>query len=378
MNDLMKRLQERAYRGIHINIIACEGKRYLPAGSHQFRTLWTRDFCYSIPGLLILGERQLVKDQLMLYWTLINHEGLLPRGVDVINPKLRVVANLIPTFEKLTHTRTFDYQKRPLRPEFLGEHGTPCIDSNLLVIEGSLRYLKETKDPEFQKLLTEKLPQALGYYQRFKTPDGFLHQPPYSDWQDSLKRDRPTLTTHLLYRRMLKLSEGTELSSLISAHSPLSLSTLEEMIYQRFLRKTEWTKQSFEALLWLIEDPLPLFSFEPVDLLRLYPLNTVGVPNSSLARETISWTTRLVGLQGYHLTLRWSWLMAEAARILGQHDRKYSIEILTQLDSLSERKGFIGEIYDEGGDFSTLLYRSEVPFTWGSAKLIEAISALKN
>lgn len=53
-------------------------------------------------------------------------------------------------------------------------------------------------------------------------------------------------------------------------------------------------------------------------------------------------------------------------------------EILHTIEHMAHRDGTIGEIYDsEGKLFSGLLYRSEIPFSWGCALILEAIQSYR-
>ena len=53
---------------------------------------------------------------------------------------------------------------------------------------------------------------------------------------------------------------------------------------------------------------------------------------------------------------------------------------LGQLQRLAQRDGAVGEIYQgdaKAKPFSTLLYRSEQPFSWGAAATVDALATLK-
>jgi hypothetical protein len=53
---------------------------------------------------------------------------------------------------------------------------------------------------------------------------------------------------------------------------------------------------------------------------------------------------------------------------------------LSKLQQLAQRDGGIGEIYTgdaQARPVSTLLYRSEQPFSWGAAYTVDAVATLK-
>ena len=87
----------------------------------------------------------------------------------------------------------------------------------------------------------------------------------------------------------------------------------------------------------------------------------------------------MVGLAGYHDHYYWGWLVAEAALIaklnadLSEYNR-----ILDLYFQSTESTTTLSEIYlnKEGRliEFSSLLYKSESPFTWTASKWCEAIT----
>lgn len=72
--------------------------------------------------------------------------------------------------------------------------------------------------------------------------------------------------------------------------------------------------------------------------------------------------------------------MGEAARACILHNqREIAEEILSLLEKTALRDGTIGEVYDTRGRlFRTFLYRSETPFSWGCAKILEALQSYQN
>lgn len=72
--------------------------------------------------------------------------------------------------------------------------------------------------------------------------------------------------------------------------------------------------------------------------------------------------------------------MGEAARAcLMNNQREKAEEMLSLLEQMALRDGTIGEIYDaQGRLFENFLYRSETPFSWGCAKILEALQFYHN
>lgn len=362
----------------------------ISAGSHQFRTLWTRDFCFSVPGLLSIGMDELVGRQLDLILSFRrSSDGLLPRGIDTYPPTLRVFLNTVCRFFP-ENLRDLSMEGQ-LRAEYLGEHKTLAADSNILTVIASCQYGE--KNPDWFKQ-RENLLLEVFHFSTNTMKDGLLFQPAFSDWQDSARREG-----HGLYLQVLYLIATQKLAQL--GANPLSekmLSSFKEKIVNTFFDKEsglfsqtpvrKGLQFPLEAQLWLIEHNF--FS----DLITREQLFK-NLKNSLLWKESkipaipiwprypeheISWTTKTVGLAGYHDSLWWSWLMGESARIcVLMKDLLSADSFFKEISALAERQGEVSEVYSGGSTeslspFKTFLYSSEQPFTWGAAKILEALA----
>jgi glycogen debranching enzyme len=337
-------LREIAESSLRANIIPTAQGTLCVAGAHQFKTLWTRDFCYAVPGLLALGLDDLVRRQLRVILSFMRTDGLLPRGLDVTSPKVRVVNALMgnPLKDFLSYSQ-------PLRPEYIGEHGTVAFDSNMLWLYSStLSELEE--DVPVKKLLS--------LYER--NPDGLYDQPKYSEWMDSLKRKGPRLLFHLQMWRTLRALgiEHDSLSRVIKA--------------RWFADENRWATETTDALLLAIE----LGFGETQALVEEVRGRPVGVPSLPQPVNEVSLTARAVGLRRYHDGFAWAWLSAETARVMRAYDAEFADGILAELEALCVNEGAVPEIYEAGTDKAVRLkfYRSEMPFSWGAAKILEALA----
>ena len=177
-------LEEIAKRSLRSNIRSKTGQNFLVAGANQFQTLWVRDFCFSVPALILIGESNLAEQVLDHICLFKDKEGFLPRGLDFIDPKIRVVCATFGISQAILpkslrgSIKSFGnfIGSKKLRPEWTGEHGTNAFDSNVLV---ALSYL--------QLNIPEKALPLLEVYNKHLT-NGLLRQDGYSDWQDSAKR----------------------------------------------------------------------------------------------------------------------------------------------------------------------------------------------
>jgi glycogen debranching enzyme len=367
-------VKQKAKSTLEANIVQTKKGTLLAAGGQQFRSLWVRDFCYSVPGLLRAGHEHLVRNQLQTIFSAKNKQGWLPRGLDVISPKVRVIWNLF-----ISHNPKFmDYAGRPLNPEYLGEHKTVAFDSNLLFILAHESYEIHTA----QKLFSpSELKDLLSVY-KFGD-DGLLHQPPYSDWQDSAKREGPILLSQLLYSKAARY---------LSLHD--SASKLDSAVMKTFFNKniglfheTPKSEQiSLDSHLFILKNKLSLKELD-FDLLyrnlknhRLWGQNSVpGVPVSHpYPSNEVSWTLKAIGLKKYHDGMIWGWLVADSyacARLMGD-DVEADRILRTYCESIKSDL-FLSEIYTSDGQhlksYEARIYKSESPFSWTAAKWLEAL-----
>lgn len=372
-------LRAYALKALAENRVSTVEGDLLVAGAHQFRTLWTRDFCLAVAGLLAVDGHALVRRQIDVLLSFQRADGLLVRGLDVGSPQRRVVLNT--AFRFLPQgLRTNDYEGKVLRPEYLGEHGTPAMDSNALVALAVCQYCRSVGNSELVESHREKLIRAIEFYRQF-IQQGLAVQSGFSDWQDSARREGAGF-----YLNLLLYSVREELK-----HFAMEFPWLDDLgqkIIAHFFdaeagvfkQNVEREQIPLEANLWAVEMGLPpLSSRQLYTNLKAHAIwQNVGIPVSPpYPARDISWTTRVVGLRHYHDGLRWSWLMAEAARVASKMgDRMEATRLLTELNFLVEKSDGVAEVYSPDGPamFRTLLYRSEQPFTWGAAKILQALA----
>lgn len=192
---------------------------YLAAGSNHFNTLWTRDFCFASRGLFYLDRQDVFLSHFLSLISFQRKDGLIPRVIDSVSTRIRVSASclgyLIPVLP------TSYGLKDPLKPEYVDEHGTEAIDSNLLFVHAYFDWLiyclTEQRDNDHELLMTldkviqenpglknrlsldsinhenifavvvESLDLALQYYSD-KYHQDLIQQKPFADWQDSASR----------------------------------------------------------------------------------------------------------------------------------------------------------------------------------------------
>lgn len=363
------------------NLELIQGRRYLTAGRHQFRSLWLRDFCFSSKALQLTGHEQVVKDQLDLFLQHLHPElNLVPRTMDSIPAQWRVVRQVLsaiwPWFRKpLPMTAK-------LKPEYWGEHKTPAFDSNILLVTAALTSVSDEAWLEQRKPLLEKV---LSYYPLTEKTE-FLSQPPYSDWQDGVCREGLTFLTHFYWWRMTILWQKRW------PEKGLDEEQLWERIHDKFFdiksglyfslnRKN--SPISSDGNLLLIDFLLDLGRKDEAkklyQSLKKHPLwvkNKIPgfVTWPDYPQKDKSWTTRFVGLSHYHDSLSWSWLMGLSLKVSRRMQDAEEVRRMEEPLTKLIQAG-VQEIYDVDQQtlkpWSSWWLKAESPFAWGTALLIE-------
>ena len=374
-------LHEIALQSLRTNTINLPSGRYVRAGAHQFQSVWSRDFWGSIPGLLASGDSRAVHDTLRL---LLDHvrasDHLVPRLMDSTSIQKRYILKFFRINPPL---------KDPLRAEYKGgSNADQVIDSNLCVILGLLDYTEKTGDRSLWQANHAKIQSLLDYYTPFLR-DGLIDQPPYSDWQDSVPRKGHTLYTNVMYWSALsRLATLGELGV-----TRAQADAVKNRIWQVFYDPATGLWRSLENYSYISSDGLlmlldygfldPEGARQTYVALQHHPLwwGSAGVPGfwgfPDYPASWTPWTIRLAGLQHYSDSLYSSNLMAWYAKIAYKMgDFENGDRILERLQQLVVRDQTVEEIYNYNsklGPVRRLFYRSERPFTWGAAKILETL-----
>jgi glycogen debranching enzyme len=384
------KLSETAKASISANIVSTEEGPYLAAGGHQFGSLWTRDFCFAVRGLLTIGRDDVVRHHL-------THLIKTRRADDFVIAR---VLESVPSFRRvLVHTALRflpDFFKRfpmraPLKAEHLGEHGTISIDSNALVLRAVADLQRKAPDSKWLEEMRESLQQVLDFC-LVQTDQGrrLVEQGRFEDWQDSAAREGQTLYVNAIFATAFKAAHELGLkvpsdalsfqnllrptfylkdSGVYRAHEKLDMVSLDGnllLITEGLLPNQEEAKILFEKM-----KAHPLWSCADIPGVASYP---------DYPKDWISWTTKAVGLRHYHDRLLWAWLSGlaiKAAMCVG--DRREAARIASQLEKMVTRDSAVGEVYSPVSGlplFRTLLYVSEAPFSWASGVILEALSSM--
>lgn len=369
--------EDIARHSLETNIVSLPQGEFLAAGAHQFGSLWTRDFCFSVPGLLTLKKYSLVKNHLSYLVNNRRHDGLVPIYADSINPMFRVITGSINQFlgSKIRYKI-----KKDIKPYYNATGKYPTIDANVLVLKAAYEYYQATGDEKWWQANQNAFLEIYNYYKKFLN-DGLISQGAYSDWQDSSKRQGKTFFTNLLF---------LDVSGSFHFLSKLELDLLTKKIHEVFYNQKTGLYRSVEGepyisidgILWALDKNLMPMSDLLYERLKQHPLwNKYAMPGfatyPSYPKEWIAPHVKLIGLNEYHGNLSWSWLMAYSSIVAFKYgDVQESLRISSKLEEIILRDKNVAEVYhsdDSYLPFHSRLYQSEAPFSWGASFVIELL-----
>jgi glycogen debranching enzyme len=333
---------------------------------------------------LRIGRFDVVRNQLERLMCNIGEsgkaEGVIPRSLDNRDVAWRTGLGAILQVRQSI--------EEPLRAEWLDQHHNIAIDGNALVIIAVKAYVRATANPQLWNDNREQLRRVLRFYDApgrrgFR---GLIIQPEYSDWQDSLKRDRETFYTNLLYATALEAVVDDTFFGVTPDQIRAFRHTINEVFFDRgtclyrSLRDISTTCLDDNLLaieLGHAQDPIGLYR-----ALSQHPLWIDDAGPGFVSLDTYDTAAEApqfwFNLRDYHTQLYWSWLMALAARIASRMgDDLAASRILAELLRMARRDGAIAEVYQHTPSHPMvhrLGYTSEAPFSWGSAMVVETVS----
>ena len=362
---------------------AAGDRTVLVAGANQYGSVWTRDFCFASGGLLASGERQPVEDTLEQIAAHQRPDGLYPRLLDSYSPITRFIRAGLGSRIPL---------RAPLRPNFISDHLVLAYDSNALVVDAACRAARGNR--AFGERLLPSMERALAWC-RARMLGGFIFQPPFSDWKDTIAARRGAVFfTQLQYWKAL--GSLAELCDALGKGAAAQARREEAARFDDKVQSAFWD-ESGGFLRDTLELPLlstdgnlaaVAWGFVPREkalrILAAIESKKLWTPWGPRAGERYpygekGWFARLALVHGYQDDFVWLWISALALRALhaaGQAARRDAL-----LETLCERiarERKISEVYrpEDGREVRTWLYRSEAPFSWSSGMLLEAFAEL--
>jgi len=411
-----------AEKSLKANLVMVSGDQWFTAGASQFKTFWVRDFCYSFVGLRHICEPSFFKRHLDFLLNNLNDQGQVPLYVDSIKPVYRVgLASLMGVFG-LKFNIAFG---RPRLKSFYYVNTLyPVIDSNLLVIKTLCDYCLQFDDKDYFESKKNQIKRVLDFYNKANLlKEDFIYQGPFSDWMDSISRQGVTFLTQLLLWHvqdlLLKLEAPDQL--LVNQES-LKNKITKEFFNSDGFYESELNRKGFIALadqLVALDWGFVLPQDQGAFFARISQYSTYKdtktpfwcsypKPQSSDLISHVKW----IGLSHYHSHMTWSWIVGlylklalkmggsagnpiniskvdlssdlagfaapVTAPVTVGHTSKTEddyVFIIEQLKSWSNEP-YVAEIYDSQSlkPFKNCLYKSEAPFSWGAAFIMDALS----
>jgi hypothetical protein len=373
----MKTAYQMAAESLRKNIICISGVKFLTAGQNQFQTLWTRDFCHAVKGLLFLGEREVVENHLSFLLSNLRADGLVPRVADNFQVQFRV------TWQALRKNLAFLPRlpfRGPLKPQYIDEHGSNAFDSNLLLLRASLELSEE-----FWQTHESELKRVWHWYDdKFK--NGLLWQRSFSDWQDTTRREGHTFLLNFFYYEVLERLEQKGFKVPVSSQDFGKRIRDHFFNGKVFLSQEGYSQVSVEGNLMAILHPHFLTPLEKDELWKNVKNHPVIKLDGHIGRCTypdwpskdLAFHIKLAKLSRYHGSLCWSWIMGLGLMVATKMNDDEMIQRQTKfIEKLLMRDGEVYEVYDPAKNFSpwgSWLMSSEHPFAWGAGYLVEAFS----
>ena len=365
-----------AEKSLQTNIMSLPSGKFVTAGQNQFLTLWTRDFCHAVRGLIAIGEADVAKNHLSYLLKNLREDGLVPRVVDNRVVQFRVAwqsfRKLCPILPKLAF-------KEPLIPQYTDEHGSNAFDSNVLFMLAVLML----DDSYFAANETELKKVWSWYDDKFR--DGLIYQTPFADWQDTTKREGYTFLLNLFYflaaSRLQK--KGWEIK--------INLTHFKTKIHETFFKDGLYISQvgypqvSVEGNLFAIEASEFLSEDGKISLWEKLKAHQIISLDQAIGRcsypdwpeSDLAWHIKFANLKRYHGSLSWSWLMGLGLKVSKiMKDEKMIAMQMAHIEKILNRDGEVYEVYDPSKNFmpwGSWLIKSEHPFAWGSGYLVEGL-----
>ena len=270
-----------------------------------------------------------------------------------------------------------------IKPFYLVNNRYEAIDSNLMVLYAAQLYAKVTNDSSWFNSHQNSFKRIFDFY-KTKKQGLLIRQNEHADWQDSARREGLTFFTNLLYYHMAseyKFMNETELTQLRNK--------ILEVFYDQkmgvFLSMAGRDNVSLEGNLWAIEHNLitnPEVLYKNLSKHGLFTEHKIPgfATYPSYTKNDTYIQVKAVGLQEYHGNIYWSWLIGYAAKIAYKMgDTPTFSKIYANLEEILQRDLVVYEVYNNNEaitPFRSMFYKSESPFSWGSAFILDMEKSL--
>lgn len=368
---------------------SCYQDQGIFASPINFSDYWARDSFWAILGMLEIGDFSQVKKSLELFLKYQHKNGKIPR-------KIKTDFNLFKYLFKIK------IKRKAFQPVYFSSVAPfLSLDDNLLFVIVFCVYVEKTKDKKFAEKYFFQVQSALEFFQKRKiVRAGLLYETGFSNWMDTVFKRGLVLYTNGLWFGAIKKFEELSLSMDYPKSELIPNSKLvKEVILEKFWLEIEGffadsisKKGKPDKIFDLAGNSVVLFFriadqeqtkkiFEKISLTlerkKFISLNLINTPQYSWWR--INPFVRLLGLGRYQNGISWSWVEALLVVVRVKYGFLKEAEAnLEKFSSIITKNGHIHETYNlDGTPFGNFIWKSAVPFAWGSGLFLLAVEEFK-
>lgn len=386
--DTIKQAEEIALRDLR----DCYHEQGILASKVNFSDYWARDTFWACIGLLEAQiDLEKVKNCLELFLNYQHPGGKIPRKICLDYNSLKYVGLKI--------------KRRKPRPIYTSAIKMfTSVDDNLLFVIAFCLYIQKTNDYEFGKKYLEKVAKALNFYQdKNLIIDSLIFETGLGNWMDTIfKRGFVLYSNTLWYKAVKEFENITGIYSLkdTAAKAPATSEDILKNIQSKF-----WAQEKgyFADNVSFHGQQVPYFDLagnvqailfdvaskeQSQRILSFVQYIETKQKSGSLLHAInyplypwwkISPATYFFGIQAYQNGINWSWIEAllTAAMAKAGHIEKATLT-LENFSKIIVKNGHVHENYHlDGTPFDHLLWKSAVPFAWGSGLFLYGYKILE-
>lgn len=368
--DEIRKAEEIAKRDLR----ACYENEGIIAGRHHFTDYWARDGLFAALGSLAIGDEEIVRKEIELFFSHQRADGLIP---------YRIMRGPVSIGKYLGRTtRVYENPRPTYRLRGIGAEVLDGTTLSLLIL-GELAERGWREASKFAK----PVEKALAYLEG-REKDGLLQDGLMAEWNDSTYKRGALLYSNAIYWRALGSLASLEGMGLLSRENLLAKQKFlarrirDKLWNGRFFSDWyDWKRQDYfnsfcnlllvawgfttdeEAEKILSEAEKSQISFTVENVAPWYPWWRVDVTN------------RIIGLPDYHNALLW-WQPGIAYAVALAHEGRKS-EARQQMLLMSRQAlkyGGFYECYERTGlPVKRLVYKAERPFAWAAGMFLWAV-----
>jgi len=363
---------------------SCYTDRGIHTGSR--RVYWSWDSFFASFGALEIGDHEIVKKNLELYFKYQNSSGNIPKRI--AHPLYAFKYIKLPVSEK-------PIKQKPnyASPYYLG----PSISQCPVFIISFYQYLKKSRDKEFLIENYSKLKKMLVFLDKYRYKSGLLRETVGGGWAESvLKRGAITYTNICYLKSMLCM---LEMAKKLDKKGDIRFFQSEAIKVKTAIDQKLWEKSkggfysdwygfsrhhhfnadgNLLALWWNIASNEQI---KKIDLKINELLSESDPPVQQTSDRYFFWriflANQISGLKNYHTRFSWLWLgclAALAKKQIGQEEQ--GRKILRRIAKKIVEFGSVYEIYFNGRPVDLFFYKSEKPWAWAAGLFIFACQEL--